>query len=598
MVLKRGRTVPLVPVMGEPLKKKQKVNAIDNKECSNDSVDQDLFSIQQHVLNQCLCPLSESVLRKPFQTQIISETQGQYRVPMLAEWDRDRILLFVSTLQLLCEVAIKQTAKGMMCSRIGEICDSLVRNEYGLIEQLIDFSSHVDPFICFAASRALSAFFIVSKSHVSPAWLESLTENIVSTTQSQQISFSLEVMKHVVEWKDLDMHPLEEGSEDKPPPSCTVISLNDPELLDTSQVKCTCIKALESKWPAIVRKFDGLIGSYSAENESTIVTFLGLWETIISVKANLSVVDTKPFYAHLENLVMLLNSSVPPGIWKHLLGLFNEVLCYGSTLALQDSLAEEPCALAHLVVRSVKDWHLLETLPYRGGSGRFGGGAGDGDRPLLQKTALLVLKSVAVTVKETRCDSSSDSSLGSEADDADADMAVIERSIREVLRQLDRCVKALLPFHPETPVAQWVVQLFSDQDDALVEGMVCCLDVAVGLFYRSAAQPALRHALSPAATFAQFLRAVSHDPDVLLDLLVSNETCFLLYLLRLLKFVRRNWAEFVSCCGRELDDTMTVLIGLRFKIDRLVSKDLFPYNINPVLRLLEKCEQLYEVNDD
>lgn len=83
-------------------------------------------------------------------------------------------------------------------------------------------------------------------------------------------------------------------------------------------------------------------------------------------------------------------------------------------------------------MRSVKDWRLLDLLPFRGGSGRFGGGSGEGDRPLLQKMALLVLKSVAVTVKETRYESSSDSSVGSEADDLDADMAVIERSIREV----------------------------------------------------------------------------------------------------------------------------------------------------------------------
>lgn len=599
MVLKRIETVPLVPKMGEPVKKKQRVDEVELGMNHIDSgIEQELTIIQQHILNQCLCSVSESSLWKPFQgIKRISEDQHEHHIPLLAEWSRDHILLFVSILQLLCDVAIKQNSKGIMCSRISEICDVLMRNESGLIEQLIGFSSNPDPFICFTASRALSTFLIVSKSQVNPAWLESLTQNALATTQLQKISFSLEVIKHVVEWKDIDTHPLEDSRDDIQPPTCVVITLSDPDSLDTSQVKCLCIKALEAKWPEIVRIFDELIASYSNQHESIIVTFLGLWEAIISVKANLSVVDTKPFYAHLDSFVGLLNSAVPPGIWKHLLGLFNEVLCYGSTLALQDILAEEPCALAHLVVRSVKDWHLLDTLPYRGGSGRFGGGAGDGDRPLLQKMVLLVLKSVAVTVKETRCDSSSDSSLGSEADDVDADMAVIERSIREVLRQLDNCVKSLLPFHPETPLAQWVVQLFADQDDALIEGMVCCLDVAVGLFYRNTSQLDLGHSLNPATTFVQFLRAVSHDPDVLLDLLVSNETCFLLYLLRLLKFVRRNWSEFIACCGRELDDTMSVLIRLRLAIDRLVSKALFPYNINPVLRLLEKCEQMYETND-
>ncbi|KAK6622912.1 hypothetical protein RUM43_008763 [Polyplax serrata] len=371
-----------------------------------------------------------------------------------------------------------------------------------------------------------------------------------------------------------------------------VVRLSEHRYRSACVVKCICIKVLETKWPALVKKVDSMISTYTSENECAIVTFLGLWESIISVKANLSVIDTKPFYSNLYSFVVVLNSSVPSSIWKHLLNLFNEVLCYGSTLALQECLAEEPCALAHHVMRSVKDWRLLDLLPFRGGSGRFGGGHGDGDRPLLQKMALLVLKSVAVTVKETRYESSSDSSVGSEADDVDADMAVIERSIREVLRQLDNCVKQLLPFHPETPLAQWVVQLFADQDDALIEAMVCCLDVTVGLYYSPTMTP--NPALSPTSTLIAFLHVVSHDPDVLLDLLVSNETCFLLYLLRILKFMRRNWSEFVSCCGHELDDTMSVFIRLRLAIDRLVQRALFPYNINPVLRLLEKCEELYE----
>lgn len=109
---------------------------------------------------------------------------------------------------------------------------------------------------------------------------------------------------------------------------------------------------------------------------------------------------------------------------------------------LQECLPEEPCALAHHIMRSVKDWRLLDVLPYASETGGFAGNGStsaesssrsDGDRTLLQKMALLVLKSVAVTVKETRYESSSDSSEGSEADDLDADMAVIERSIREVV---------------------------------------------------------------------------------------------------------------------------------------------------------------------
>jgi len=141
-------------------------------------------------------------------------------------------------------------------------------------------------------------------------------------------------------------------------------------------------------------------------------------------------------------------------------------------------------------------------------------------------------------------------------------------------------------------MSEWIVQLFADQDDALIEAMVCCLDVSVGLYHRPNITP--NTSLSPTGTLLAFLQVVSHDPEVLLDLLVSNETCFLLYLLNVLKFIRRNWEEFVADAGRQLEDTMTVLIRLRLAIDRLVERALFPYSIGPVLRTFEKVEQLYE----
>lgn len=101
--------------------------------------------------------------------------------------------------------------------------------------------------------------------------------------------------------------------------------------------------------------------------------------------------------------------------------------------------------------------------------------------------------------------------------------------------------------------------------------------------------------LNPVQTWLKFLETVAYDTDVLLDLLVSNETCFLLYLLRLLKFIRRNWEDFLSVLThRQLEDVMTCFIRLRIAIRRLVAKNLFPYNIGPIVKLLEKCEELYE----
>lgn len=217
---------------------------------------------------------------------------------------------------------------------------------------------------------------------------------------------------------------------------------------------------------------------------------------------------------------------------------------------------------------------------------------------------LLVLKAVAITIKETRSDSS-DSSIGSDDYDFYQDMQLIERSIRDVLKKVDVFLKNSLDFHPETPFSKILVHLFSDQDDYLIESMVCTLDITVGISYRNAVFPDLINMLNPFNSFIEFLNVVSHDSDVLLDYLINNETCFLLYLLRFLKYTRRNWSKFVGSCSEasantrtnQLDNTMTVLIRLKIQITRLVSKDLFPYNISPILRLLEVCEGLYEGNE-
>merc|ERR1711992_347532 len=89
------------------------------------------------------------------------------------------------------------------------------------------------------------------------------------------------------------------------------------------------------------------------------------------------------------------------------------------------------------------------------------------------------------------------------------------------------------------------------------------------------------------------LHLLSRDSSVLLDFLVSNETCFLLYLLRFLKFIVKDWPGFVSSCHIHYDEVIQVLLGLQHSISRLLSKNLFPYNIGPVYRLLDKVDSLH-----
>lgn len=591
---------------------------------NDEDIETKLDTFHKCLIQQCLCEVSENVLRKTFEGYQITDENGT-RTATLYEWPPVKILQFLSNLQLLFDVYLKQNNRGKICTRIAEICETLVRNEHCLVEQIISLCDMQNKYVNFISARVLSSFFIIAKTQVNNEWLETIVRFlVVENSDYAKMNFALEVIKLVVEWKDVEAHVLDDtqlidaaGTSTQPEMiNCNTVQYVDPESYDTSAIKNLIINSLRLRWPDLIQKIQYLIShNDSVQSQTCILTFLSLWESTISVKANLSVIDTKPFYAHLETFVGLLHStSLPPIVWKQLLSLFNEVLCYGSTLALQDMLPDDTCRVAHLVVRYVKDFRLLDSLPYRRSDGftvnSFVGTIPstqplqqNTDKTLLQKMVLLVLKSVAVTIKETRSDSS-DSSVSSDDNDFNQDMQLIERSIRDVLKKVDVFIKNSMDFHPETPFSKVLVHLFSDQDDYMIEAMVCTLDITVGISYHNAVYPDLLAMLNPVHSFIEFLKIVSHDSGVLLDYLVSNETCFLLYLLRFLKYVRKNWQKFVHSCyegsaarTNDLDNTLTVLIRLKMQISRLVDKQLFPYNINPVLRLLRSCESLYEGNE-
>lgn len=714
----------------DPCEKDDEQSPLSDKEC--------LSTFKVHLTqHQCLCGISERTLKIPFQYYSVKKTiinkkqqtfnrnesdsiKGEaqvHYVKSLKHWPEDFLLKFLSNIQLLFHVYLKQNAKGKICAKIMELCDELIRNESHIFEELIELCNSQDcssGFVSFVSSKIITDFLIIIKDEINQEWLNKIVDNLFTFEHLdflavKRINFSLDIVKCIVEWKDHDEHVLEEDTHSFPtlpqPPleanyfatfndhngpstsssssalpsyltsqaantsgrssatsghnspvsnGCHFVELSDSESFDTTHIKCITTKILANKWPALVLNIGSLIAQLSSANarphrpvnsasfnnsEDCILTFIALWESIISVKTNLSVIETLPFTTHLVNFEKRLNQNLPCTVYKQMLQLFNEALCYGSTLALQDLLPEETCLLAHQIVRHVKDSRILESLPRQTNSTTdsddnlktligldcesviFSPDSLDDqvpstsfnnqasvtiDKSLLQKMTLLVLKSVAVSVKEIRSDSS-DSSIDSTDYEAFQEMMMIERSIRDVLKKLESYIKNTHLFQEINPASinfsKILIHLFDDQDDFLIEAMVCTLDVTSGISFRNNAFPELVAMLNPVYTFLEFLQMISNSSDLLLDLLVSSETCFLLYILRFLKYIRLNWSMFVQSCGswgtrnNVLADTMEVLIRLRVKIGRLVSKSLYPYDIAPILRLIESCENLYDGDD-
>lgn len=319
------------------------------------------------LIKQCLCGIPESVLRRPLDGYLMYDCHGKQNLE-LVKMPLERTLRFLSNLELLFNVYLKQNNKGCLCSRIVDICNSLVRDEYNLMEQVITLSDTRNKFVIYLIVRILSSFLIIAKTNVNSEWLETLFSFLsFEDVDYIKMNMSLEIIKRVVDWKDIEIHVLEESNlSARPETACVTIQYSDSESFDTSSIKGLIIKSLETKWPDLIGKVQHLItNSNNVQTQMCILNFFSLWESTISVKANLSVIDTKPFYAYLESFVWLLSNTLPPIIWKQLLSLFNEVLCYGSTLALQDMLPDDTCQLAYLIVRHVKDSRLLDSLPYR-----------------------------------------------------------------------------------------------------------------------------------------------------------------------------------------------------------------------------------------
>lgn len=55
---------------------------------------------------------------------------------------------------------------------------------------------------------------------------------------------------------------------------------------------------------------------------------------------------------------------------------------------------------------------------------------------------------------------------------------------------------------------------------------------------------------NPHCHFLLLLQSISFDHSILLDFLISTETCFLEYFVRYLKFLRADWQGFSAACGR------------------------------------------------
>ena len=117
-------------------------------------------------------------------------------------------------------------------------------------------------------------------------------------------------------------------------------------------------------------------------------------------------------------------------------------------------------------------------------------------------------------------------------------------------------------------------------------------EFSIGLQFSNSVQFCLLDTFHPVDGFDCLMLNISYDHSVILDFLLSNETCFLLYFLRMLKYFHKNmmsWNTHPSSHERQ-----EVLRKTWNSIKKLTNKSLFPYDISPVLKLLDKIISFFD----
>ena len=133
------------------------------------------------------------------------------------------------------------------------------------------------------------------------------------------------------------------------------------------------------------------------------------------------------------------------------------------------------------------------------------------------------------------------------------------------LSVISRYIVSKLDVDEDAKFSSWIFNLFGDQDDSLVLTMLRALQL-YKLVHNIAIPPTnvnciknkgesklesaenidILNVLNPHVIFVNFLDSVTFDPNLLLDLLMSNETCFLEYLVQYIRLILSDWDKFFA----------------------------------------------------
>ncbi|CAO2614287.1 Protein Lines homolog 1 [Lemmus lemmus] len=241
-------------------------------------------------------------------------------------------------------------------------------------------------------------------------------------------------------------------------------------------------------------------------------------------------------------------------IKKCLLGKMGEDLCRGSVPVLMSPdclLDSDVLSLAEALLHRVH-LGLWKELPIPGKPSCFGGDeVQPGSRPrsgpdhvTLRAASLITLKSLEI--KFQNCTSATEMKVD------------LQKFMSELLTFLKPHLQPSLQLHNP---CEWLSRVFIEQDDDMLEAAKASLSIYLQLTRgRDDTSGSLteeneawihsthRNGCNPHCIFLFLLKNIVFDSTVLLDFLISSETCFLEYFVKYLKLLQKDWHHFLSIC--------------------------------------------------
>ncbi|XP_048886541.1 protein Lines homolog 1 isoform X2 [Brienomyrus brachyistius] len=201
-------------------------------------------------------------------------------------------------------------------------------------------------------------------------------------------------------------------------------------------------------------------------------------------------------------------------------------------------MTSDVLALANAVLNSVAAGWLLR-VPVSSKAAYFGGNSlsrAGPDFVMLRSTSLVLLKSLEYRILYEK-EEGLDPAVGPQS---------YLRSLMIFVNQ--HLSGARLLGHP----CAWVSVVFGEQDDDMFEAA----RIVLSLYLHQRGSSGISQPLAcdtgsnPHCCFIYLLRSIAFDHSVLLDFLISTETCFLDYFVRYLKLLRDAWGDFELACRR------------------------------------------------